>query len=72
MADGFQVPEMPLGEVAFKAGAGAPEHNANVVEKFGTVAAATEKLTTSDITVPQVFVAVKVSWIVPVALLGTV
>ena len=39
---GFQVPEMPLGEVAFNVGAGAPEHKAKVVEKFGTVCAVIE------------------------------
>jgi hypothetical protein len=37
MVAGFQVPEIPLGEVAFKAGAVAPEHNAKVVTKLGTV-----------------------------------
>jgi hypothetical protein len=37
MADGFQVPAMPLGEVAFNVGAVAPEHNAKVGAKFGTV-----------------------------------
>ena len=34
---GLQVPEMPLGEVAFNAGAVAPEHKANVVAKFGVM-----------------------------------
>ena len=42
MVVGLQVPEMPLGEVAFKAGAGAPEHNAKVVAKFGVVWAVIE------------------------------
>ena len=37
MVDGIQVPEMPLGEVAFNVGAVAPEHNAKVVAKFGVV-----------------------------------
>ena len=34
---GFQVPEMPLGEVAFNVGAGAPEHKAKVGEKSGVL-----------------------------------
>jgi hypothetical protein len=34
---GLQVPEMPLGDVAFNVGAVAPEHNAKVVAKFGVV-----------------------------------
>ena len=34
---GFQVPEIPLGEVAFKVGAVAPDHKAKVGAKFGTV-----------------------------------
>jgi uncharacterized membrane protein len=37
MVAGLQDPEMPLGEVVFKAGAVAPEHNAKVVAKFGVV-----------------------------------
>ena len=37
MVAGLQDPEMPLGEVAFKTGAVAPEHNAKVGAKFGTV-----------------------------------
>ena len=36
---GFQVPEMPLGEVAFKAGAVAPEHKVKLGAKFGVVCA---------------------------------
>ena len=40
--EGFQVPEMPLGEVAFNAGAVAPEHKANVVTKLGVVCAVIE------------------------------
>ena len=39
---GFQVPEMPLGEVVFKEGAGAPEHKAKVDAKFGVVCAVIE------------------------------
>ncbi len=42
MVDGLQVPEMPLGEVAFKAGAVEPVHKANVVAKFGVVCAVIE------------------------------
>ena len=42
MVVGFQDPEMPLGEVAFNVGAGAPEHNAKVVAKFGVVWAVIE------------------------------
>ena len=37
MVAGFQVPEIPLGDVAFKVGAVAPEHKAKVGAKFGTV-----------------------------------
>ncbi len=37
MVAGFQVPEIPLGEDVFKAGAAAPEHKAKVGAKFGTV-----------------------------------
>ena len=37
MVAGFQVPAIPLGEVAFKAGAVAPEQSVKVVAKFGTV-----------------------------------
>ena len=37
MVEGLQVPEMPLGEVAFNVGAVAPEHKANVGVKFGVV-----------------------------------
>ena len=42
MVAGFQVPEMPLGEVAFNEGAVAPEHNAKVVTKLGVVCAVIE------------------------------
>ena len=42
MVAGLQVPEMPLGEVAFNAGADAPEHRANVGVKFGVVWAVIE------------------------------
>ena len=37
---GDQTPVIPLGEVAFKAGAAVPEHNVNVGEKSGTTVAA--------------------------------
>ena len=37
MAAGFQVPEMPLGEVAFKVGAAAPVHKDKVVAKLGVM-----------------------------------
>ncbi len=37
IVDGFQDPEMPLGEVAFNAGAVEPVHKANVVAKFGVI-----------------------------------
>ena len=59
--DGFHVPEMPLGEVAFKAGAVAPEHKVKVGAKFGVAADATATVTTSEIVEPQLAVAVKVS-----------
>ena len=42
MVAGFQVPEMPLGEVAFNDGAVAPVHKAIVVAKFGVVCAVIE------------------------------
>jgi hypothetical protein len=58
---GFQVPEMPLGEVAFNTGAVAPEHSAKVVAKFGVNEAETEKTTKSETVEPHAFVAVKVS-----------
>ena len=61
MVAGFQLPEIPLGEVAFKVGAVAPVHKASVVAKLGTVAAVTVKLTTSEMVCPQLSVAVKVS-----------
>ena len=37
MVDGLQVPAIPLGEDAFKAGAVEPVHKAKVVAKLGTV-----------------------------------
>ena len=37
MVDGLQVPAIPLGEDAFKAGAGAPEQSVKVVAKFGVM-----------------------------------
>ena len=42
IVDGLQDPDMPLGEVAFSAGAVAPEHMAKVVAKFGVVCAVIE------------------------------
>ena len=42
MVAGFQEPDMPFGEVAFNAGAVAPEHKAKVVAKFGVVCAVIE------------------------------
>ena len=42
IVDGFQVPEMPLGEDAFNTGAVAPEHNAKVGAKSGIIEDETE------------------------------
>jgi hypothetical protein len=61
MVAGLQVPEMPLGEVAFNVGAVVPVHKESVEEKLGTVAVATEKVTLSETVAPQAFVAVKLS-----------
>ena len=41
MVAGLQVPAIPLGEVAFKVGAVAPEHKLNVGEKLGVMEEAT-------------------------------
>jgi hypothetical protein len=61
IVDGFQVPEMPLGEVAFNAGAVDPEHKLKVGAKSGVNEAETEKTTKSETVAPHAFVAVKVS-----------
>ena len=42
IVDGFQVPEMPLGEVAFNTGAVDPEHKLKVGAKSGVNEAETE------------------------------
>ena len=34
---GFQIPEIPFGEVVFKTGAAAPLHKVNVVAKSGII-----------------------------------
>ena len=61
IVDGFQVPEMPLGEVTFKTGAVDPEHKLKVGAKSGVNEAETEKTTKSETVAPHAFVAVKVS-----------
>ena len=37
MAVGFQIPEIPLGDVVFKTGAELPLQSVNVVAKLGTM-----------------------------------
>ena len=49
MVAGFQVPAIPLGEVAFKVGAVAPEHKAKVGAKFGTVWAVIETTVLAEV-----------------------
>ena len=49
MVAGFQVPEIPLGDVAFKVGAVAPEHKAKVGAKFGTVWAVIETTVLAEV-----------------------
>ena len=70
MVAGLQVPTMPLGEVVFKVGAVVPLHIVNVVAKFGTTLFAMVTSKVSEISSPQLFVAVNVNKIVPVAFDG--
>ena len=72
MDDGLQVPTMPLGEVVFNVGAVVPLHNVNVVAKFGTRLFVIVIKTVSEISSPQLLVAVSVTRIVPVAFDGIV
>ena len=72
MTDGLQVPTIPFGEVVFKVGGVSPLHKVKVVIKFGITLVEIVIKTVSVISRPQLFVAVKVINIVPLALEGIV
>jgi hypothetical protein len=72
MVDGLHVPVIPFGEVVFNVGAESPLHKVNVVVKSGTTVFPIVTRTVSVISSPQLFVAVNVNRIVPVAFAGIV
>ena len=72
MVDGLHVPTIPFGEVVFKVGAVEPLQSVKVVSKSGTTLFVIVTKTVSEISSPQLFVAVKVNKIVPVAFDGIV
>ena len=72
MTEGLHIPVIPLGEVVFNAGAVSPLHKVNVVMKSGTTFAEIVRIIVSEISRPQLFTAVRVKVIVPVALVGMV
>ena len=60
MTAGFQVPEIPFGEVVFNTGAVLPVHKESAVGKLGVVLLVKVRLIVSLISRPQLLVAVRV------------
>jgi hypothetical protein len=72
MVEGLHVPTIPLGEVVFSVGAVSPLHKVKEVAKFGVIGLVIVMETVSVMERPQLFMAVNVTIIVPLAFEGIV